>query len=53
MEETRSTVSVEEDEFEPKSGRRESNILNDDDFDYAIELVADDEYRFVCSLHYN
>ena len=28
-----------------ENGRRESNIGNDDDYDYALELLEDDEYR--------
>lgn len=28
-----------------RRGRRASNILNEDDYDYALELEADSEYR--------
>jgi hypothetical protein len=29
-----------------ENGRRESNVGNDDDYDYALELLEDDEYRY-------
>jgi hypothetical protein len=28
-----------------RMARRASNVLNDDDYDYALELEADSEYR--------
>lgn len=28
-----------------ENGRRESNVCNDDDYDYALELFGDEEYR--------
>ena len=30
-----------------QAARRESFITNDDDYDYALELEADEEYRLV------
>lgn len=41
-----SQTIVEEDyDLGIENGRRESNIGNDDDYDYALELLEDDEYR--------
>lgn len=44
--------TIVDDEFDLgiENGRRESNIGNDDDYDYALELLEDDEYRYAHSL---
>ena len=42
------TVINDEDEYDLgiENGRRESNACNDDEFDYALELIEDEEYRY-------
>ena len=44
--------SLAEDDFDLgiENGRRESNIGNDDDYDYALELLEDEEYRLACTM---
>lgn len=44
----RLTHSFEEDISVPTSQGRPSNMHNEDNFDYAIELSPEEEYRSLC-----
>ncbi len=39
------TISIGDDNNRSKSHKRQSMLFNEDDYDYAIELMPDDEYR--------
>lgn len=40
-------ISIGDGNIRSKSHKRQSMLFNEDDYDYAIELMPDDEYRSV------